>query len=183
MQSGVMVRRDTDRSEWVRPCPSGLPAVPEPVRRQAAARPCGRSIHRIKILLFRPAFRTDPGVRQVGKGGARLDIVFIIAFGRIIDVATGAFHFLHGVSPSVKVKVSRPAVPAGKGAGAGARERPFSGPRIVSAPPRGNKRKLRPAAAGHPCRGPAGSLFRIVPFRYLALDNRLENRVYSLFVH
>ena len=61
-------------------------------------------VNRIEEFLFRPALRADPVIGQVGKGSACLNLVFVIAFGRVIDVATGAFHFLHSVSPGSRWK-------------------------------------------------------------------------------
>jgi len=69
-----------------------------------------RSVGRIEVLLFGPATRTDPVLRQIGEGGSRRDVMFGIAFGRVIHVTAGAFHFLHGVSPLFKVGEQYPAL-------------------------------------------------------------------------
>lgn len=79
-------------------------------------------INRVKEFLFRPAFRADPVIGQIGKGGARIDLVVIVAFGRVIDVAAGAFHFLHSVSPWFKMMGS--ALFRSKRCLAGARSQP-----------------------------------------------------------
>jgi hypothetical protein len=48
-----------------------------------------------EVFLFRAALGADPAVGQVGKGCALGDIVFVIAFFRVVHVSAGAFHFLH----------------------------------------------------------------------------------------
>ena len=54
-----------------------------------------RSVDGIKIFFFGAALGTDPVIGQVGKGSSGLDIVFVVAFGGVINITAGAFHFLH----------------------------------------------------------------------------------------
>ena len=53
----------------------------------------------VEILFFSTAFRANPVVRQVGKGGTRLYAMFVITFRRVIHVSARAFILVHWRSP------------------------------------------------------------------------------------
>jgi hypothetical protein len=66
----------------------------------AIRRPAAKtSIDGVEVFFLSTAFRADPFIGQISKSGSRLYAVFVIALGWIVNIAAGAFHFLHvGIS-------------------------------------------------------------------------------------
>jgi len=54
-----------------------------------------RLIELFKILLFCATFGAHPIVRKIFKSRSDLNVAFSITFFRVVDIATGAFPFIH----------------------------------------------------------------------------------------
>jgi hypothetical protein len=52
-------------------------------------------IHFFKILFLGAAQGADPVIGQLLKGGSNGDVPLRVAFGRVIDISTGAFISMH----------------------------------------------------------------------------------------